>query len=112
MLKQCSSSVYLCEDPADKHTYEFPVSRLRRYRSEMTSDAAAVIALDTEEYVVDCIIDHNFPSRNKSDWDFKVRWKDLPSPEEDSWIPWREAKKLKQLDEYRNLHPELKIPSS
>ena len=78
----------------------------------MTADAAAVIALDTEEFVVDSIVDHNMPSRYKSDWDFKVSWRDLPSPEEDSWIPWKEAKKLEQMDVYRRLHPELKIPAS
>ena len=71
-----------------------------------------MIALDKEEFVVDEIVDHNFPSRLKSEWDFEVRWKNLPSPEEDSWIPWFEAEKLEAMDRYRLAHPELKIPPS
>lgn len=111
-LKPGSGSVYVVQDPADQKEYEFHVTRLRRFSSALTADPAALIALDTEEYVVEEIVDHNFPSGNKSWWDFKVRWQGLPSPEEDSWIPWVEAKKLTAMDAYRKQHPELGIPPS
>ena len=107
-----SLSQYIVLDPADQQRHEFSVSRLRKYRVDMTDSPAAMIALDSEEHEVECIVDHNIPSRYKPDWDFKVKWKNLPSPEEDSWVPWREAKKLAQLDVYRAQHPELNIPAS
>ena len=104
--------MYICRDPADQVDYEFHITRLRRFNPALMDDPKELIALDTEEYVVDAIVDHNMPSRNMSWWDFKVRWRNLPSPEEDSWIPWREAKKLSAMDVYRAAHPELRIPSS
>ena len=106
-LKDGSTSVYNCEDPADLMVYDFHVSRLRKYQLG-AADPKELIALDTEEYVVDCFIDHNCPGSKKSDWDFKVRWKGMPE-EEDSWIPWREAKKLSAMDAYQAAHPELNI---
>jgi hypothetical protein len=106
-LKDGSTSVYKCEDQADLMVYDFHVSRLRKYQLG-AADPKELIALDTEEYVVDCFIDHNCPGSKKSDWDFKVRWKGMPE-EEDSWIPWREAKKLSAMDAYQAAHPELNI---
>ena len=110
-LKPGSTSVYQCQDPADLKVYEFHITTLRRFHGDL-ADPKRLIALDKEEFVVDKIIDHNMPSRKQASWDFKVKWKDLPSPEEDSWIPWREAKKLEAMDRYRESHPELRIPSS
>ena len=111
-LKTGSKSVYICQDPADQVEYKYHIERLRRYHADLTDDPSAVICLDTEEFVVDEIIDHNFPSGNRSGWDFKVRWLNLPSPEEDSWVPWVEARKLKAMDRYRQQHPELRIPAA
>ena len=73
-------------------------------------DPKTLIALDTEEHVVEKFVDHNCPGRKKSDWDFKVRWAN-EAEEEDSWIPWREAKKLQAMDAYARLHPELSLLS-
>ena len=108
-IKPGSKSVYLCEDPADLKVYEFHVTRLRPYKMG-GADPKALIALDTEEHVVERFVDHNCPGRKKSDWDFKVRWAN-ESEQEDSWIPWREAKKLKAMDDYAQLHPELSLLS-
>ena len=108
-LKTGSKSTYICEDPADLKVYAFHVSRLRPYRMG-GEDPKALIALDTEEHVVEKFVDHNCPGRKKSDWDFKVRWAH-ESEDEDSWIPWREAKKLKAMDDYARLHPELSLLS-
>ena len=108
-LKTGSKSTYICEDPADLKVYTFHVSRLRPYKMG-GEDPKALIALDTEEHVVEKFVDHNCPGRKKSDWDFKVRWAH-ESEDEDSWIPWREAKKLKAMDDYARLHPELSLLS-
>ena len=108
-LKPGSKSTYLCEDPADLKIYKFHISRLRPYKMG-GEDPKTLIALDTEEHVVEKFVDHNCPGRKKSDWDFKVRWAN-EAEEEDSWIPWREAKKLQAMDAYARLHPELSLLS-
>ena len=107
--KAGTSSVYLCEDPADLVEYEFHISRLRRYNSDLTDDPKALIALDTDEWVVEKIVDHIIPGKKTSEWQFKVRWLDLPE-EEDFWLPWFEAKKLTAMDAYAAAHPELHLP--
>ena len=108
--KEGTHNMYVCQDPTDLVEKEFHSSRLRHYRMGLTEDPKEYMALDTEEDVVEAIVDHNMPGSIKSHWDFKVRWKGC-SAEEDSWIPWREAKKLSAMDDYRNLRPELKLPS-
>ena len=108
-LKPGSNPTYLCEDPADLKIYKFHISRLRPYKMG-GEDPKTLIALDTEEHVVENFVDHNCPGRKKSDWDFKVRWAN-EAEEEDSWIPWKEAKKLQAMDAYARLHPELSLLS-
>ena len=109
-LKPGSNSVYECKDPADEKIYQFPLARLRVYNMDADDEAAALIALDTDEDVLIDIVDHNMPTRRRpADWDFKVRWAGYPA-EEDSWIPWREARKLAAMDAYALRHPELDLP--
>ena len=88
--KAGSNSVYLCKDPADLVEYEFHISRLGRYHAELTDDPKA---LDTDEWVVEKIVDHIIPGKKT-----KVRWLELPE-EEDFWLPWFEAKKLTAMDD-------------
>jgi hypothetical protein len=89
--------------------YDFPQSRLRQYYLDETDIPAELVALDTNENVVVQILDHNMPGRRTADWDFKVRWAGHPD-EEDSWLPWYEAKKLSAMDNYAVCHPALRIP--
>ena len=99
------------EDPADNKVYDFPQARLRKYYLDETDIPAELVALDTNENVVIDILNHNMPTRNKADWDFLVRWAGYPD-EEDSWLPWYEAKKLAAMDVYALRNPGLRIPTT
>jgi hypothetical protein len=110
-LKQGSKTLYQVEDPADGKVYTFPQARLRKYYLDETDAPAELVALDTNENVVIDILDHNMPDQRKpADWDFLVRWAGHPD-EEDSWLPWYEAKKLTAMDIYAMRNPHLRIPA-
>ena len=64
--------------------------------------------MDEVEVLVESILDHNDRnSTKKTDFDFLVRWKNQ-GPEEDTWIPYIEARPLEAFDMYVRAHPELR----
>ena len=108
--KEDRRNMYACQDPTGPVEKEFHIRRLRRYNMGLTDDPKEFMALDIEEDVLEAIVDHNMPDSSKSHWDFKIWWKGCTA-EEDRWIPWQDAKKLSAMDDYRDPHPELKLPS-
>ncbi len=55
------------------------------------------------------VVDHYMPSNRRSEWRFLVRFKGL-GPEDDAWMPWREASELPAMGDYSAAHKELNIP--
>jgi hypothetical protein len=96
-----------CTDASVVYTRH--VSMLRPYRLRPEDDPAAIAAADVREFVVDRIIDHSCPTRNKRTWDFRVRWVGYPDPSDDRWLPWESVRPLAALDAYAREHPELKL---
>jgi hypothetical protein len=77
----------------------------------MSDDPVEIIAWDTDEAIVESIVDHSMPSNRRGEWRFLARFKDS-GPEDDVWIPWQKANELPALDRYSTEHPELNIPGN
>lgn len=114
LILERKNNTYICQDLLTNTPQEFDVSRLTPWEDrenpgvdpgEVRREAAL---RDREEFVVDSIVDHRGNSKKKSSLEFKIRWLGY-SPEEDSWIPYSEAKDLEALDVYLMSHPELKL---
>ena len=71
----------------------------------MSDDPVEIIAWDTDEAIVESIVDHSMPSNRRGEWRFLARFKDS-GPEDDAWIPWQKANELPALDRYSTEHPE------
>ena len=109
VTKKLSATRYEVQDPADMKTYKKHINELFGYNLGEGEDLRDVIAMDEVEQLVEAIIDHSTNgSRRKSDFDFKVRWKGMTA-EDDSWIPYKEARPLEAFGKYLEQHLELKI---
>jgi hypothetical protein len=84
------------QDPADLLVYEFPVARCYLYDMGLSDDPVEIIAWDTDEAIVESIVDHSMPraSSKRGEWRFFARFKDS-GPEDDVWIPWHNANELR-----------------
>ena len=105
--------MYIIQDPADLKEYRKHVRELYEYRMGLTSNSAAIIAMDKVEDLVDFIVDHECPVDKvtgkkvpKSGWRFRIRWVGC-GQEEDSWLPFKEVNPLAAFDIYLQEHPEL-----
>ena len=113
VMRQESSTMYIIQDPADLKEYRKHVRELYEYRMGLTSNPAAIIAMDKVEDLVDFIVDHECPVDKvtgrrvpKSGWRFRIRWVGC-GQEEDSWLPFKEVNPLAAFDIYLQEHPEL-----
>ena len=111
VIGQSRDSLISVQDPADLCVYEFPVARCYLYNMGMSDDPVEIIAWDTDEAIVESIVDHSMPSNRRGEWRFLARFKDS-GPEDDVWIPWQKANELPALDRYSTEHPELNIPGN
>jgi len=111
VIGQSRDSLISVQDPADLIVYEFPVARCYLYNLGMSDDPVEIIAWDTDEAIVESIVDHYLPSNKRGEWRFLARFKDS-GPEDDIWIPWHKANELPALDRYSQEHPELNIPAN
>jgi hypothetical protein len=71
-----------------------------------TDNAVEIAAVDAEEWEVECIVDHR--GKTKRNAEFRIRWKGY-GPNDDSWLPWKEARDLEAMDVYLKSHRGLKI---
>jgi hypothetical protein len=90
----------LLQHLTSKSVGEFSLSMLKRCDLSLVSDMGDWVPLaaqDNFEYVVEAVIAHRPPARSaggrkkrpKSDFEFLVRWADLPEDElNPSWEPW------------------------
>ena len=111
VISQSRDSLISVQDPADLLVYEFPVARCYLYNMGLSDDPVEIIAWDTDEAIVESIVDHSMPSSKRGEWRFLARFKDS-GPEDDVWIPWHKANELPALDRYSKEHPDLNIPDN
>ena len=64
------------------------MARCYLYYLGMSDDPVEIIAWDTDEAIVESIVDHYLPSNKRGEWRFLARFKDS-GPEDDIWIPWQ-----------------------
>lgn len=98
-------------DLVSNHTMHKHIDRVVHFELEpnMTrEDVLAIAAVDSDNYIVDHIVDHRQHGTNIRKWEFLVRWEGY-EPAEDTWLPWTEVKNLAALDAYSRLHPDLKL---
>ena len=80
----------------------FHVTRLRKFDAT-NCDPALAEMMDRGDDKIECIVDHNppgpFQRGKRMKLDFKVRWFGYGS-DEDSWIPYTEAKETEALADY------------
>ena len=98
IIKQTTGTTYEVQDPADLRRYTKHVREMAPYNMGPDEDPRDTIAMDEVEVLVESILDHNDRnSTKKTDFDFLVRWKNQ-GPEEDTWIPYIEARPLEAFD--------------
>lgn len=95
---------------------DFHISTLKLYVGDKNEDVMESLAsLDTQEYEIECILDHAWQyahdekvkakyakkglKRKFSDFDFKVSWKGFDSTE-DEWLQYKQLKDTKPLSDY------------
>ena len=94
------SERYHCINLVHGRALSFHVSLLRHSMSDSSLDALTsfqVAMRDTDENIVDCIVDHKIiPGghiRKRTTIQFRVRWLGY-DPTEDTWEPYRDVRDL------------------
>ena len=80
---------------------------MQLYNLGSDEDPRNTIALDEVETLVEEIVAHDDRGgTKKTDLDFQVKWLNQP-PEENTWIPYNEARPVEAFGRYIQKHPEL-----
>eukprot|EP00762_Andalucia_godoyi_P007283 ANDGO_01534.mRNA.1 hypothetical protein ABB37_10147 len=100
-----------CQDLLNHQIKSFHVSQLKTYDASRTNSIVKIAEVDTDEWLVEKIVDHLAPAakgrkKSKKDYLFKVRWAGF-GPEEDSWLTFVDVRDLQALDVYLKDHPAL-----
>ena len=109
------NNTYDCLDIITNHVLSYDISRLYLFNpTEIldipTGEAAKDLNMaDRQEFEVESIVDHKGSHRNKRTLQFRIRWLGY-GPDDDTWLPYKDAKDLKALDDYLQFHPELNLP--
>jgi hypothetical protein len=98
--------MYKLRDPADQLEHDVHIDELYRYHMGLTDDPVDVISMDEAEMLVEVVVDHQCPGKEKSKWTFRVRFVGC-GPDEDVWLPFAETNPLSAFDKYLDEHPEL-----
>jgi len=105
-----TGNVYACQDLQTSQITSYDIHRLKKYNCSSDPNAITPLqlsALDQDLKFVERIIAHEGTPKKRSEMQFLIKWKDLPD-EENSNIPWKDAKDLQALDDYILTHPELR----
>jgi reverse transcriptase-like protein/integrase-like protein/chromodomain-containing protein len=114
LILERQNNTYVCQDILTNSTLTFDASRLVQWEESavplaLRDEARKAAALhDRDEFVVESIVSHRGNPKRKSTMEFLIHWLGYSS-DEDSWIPYAEAKDLLALDEYLVSQPQLKI---
>jgi hypothetical protein len=114
IVSKVRDDIFTLRDLISGKQMDFHVDRLRIFRNSTFPNEklspVALAAADKDEFIVESIIDHRGSSKSKSNskLEFRIRWLGYHESE-DTWLPWREVKDLKALDDYAKSVPELKI---
>jgi len=83
------------------------VAKLHPFRVASNVDPAAVVSAETQEFVIDTILDHRYkdPSHKTArNLEFKVRWYGY-GPDDDTWEPWSNLRETIAVEDYaRRVH--------
>ena len=105
-------STYQVKHLADHKITNVHISRLENFRSDATRvDPVTIAAKDQREFIVEEILEHlplHQPAKNRSTFEFLVKWKYYDDPEENSWVPWADLTNNKICHRYCFTTPGLK----
>lgn len=99
IVRGVSGDSYTLEDVNSKKLVRCHLSRLKQYDNSLDKDPRTIAAMDTDELVVEAIVDHR---KTRKGLEFRVRWLGY-EPSEDTWEPYSVVKDLAALDHYENL---------
>eukprot|EP00762_Andalucia_godoyi_P006033 ANDGO_00041.mRNA.1 hypothetical protein ABB37_10147 len=101
-----NGNIYTCQDLTSLRTNDLHVSRLKPYDMTSTEDALQIASVDSDEYVVESIVEHR--GKSKRDFEFRVRWSGY-NADDDSWLPYSEVRELEALETYLSDRPSIKL---
>jgi hypothetical protein len=106
IVARLTRSMYRLRDPADQLEHDVHIAELYRYQMGLTDDPVDTISMDEAEMLVESVIDHQCPGKDRSKWTFRVRFVGC-APDEDVWLSFAETNRLSAFDKYLDEHPEL-----
>jgi hypothetical protein len=99
-----AGEAYTIQDLVNGKTHETHISNLRPYNfDEERQDPETVAQHNSQEFVIEEILEHEGDRERRSAMRFKVRWQGY-GPESDSWEPYSELRDTEQLHTYLRTH--------
>ena len=99
-----AGEAYTIQDLVNGKTHETHISNLRPYNfDEERQDQETVAQHNSQEFVIEEILEHEGDRERRSAMRFKVRWQGY-GPESDSWEPYSELRDTEQLHTYLRTH--------
>jgi hypothetical protein len=111
IVDKVRDDIFTCYDMTTAKNINFHIDRLRIFNVDkenvVEEEVLKLAASDRDEYVVEKIVEHRGPIRNKNKLEFRIRWQGYEE-NEDTWLRWRDVKDLAALDVYLRENEELK----
>ena len=99
-ILEISGDAYTVLDLVSRNASTVPVSRIYPFYYDPSRVDPENIALrDSEEFVVESIIDDTIDNQSKRKWQFRVRWKGYDESA-DTWSSWNSQKDVGVLHDY------------
>lgn len=94
------ADTYTIQDLVSSKTYDTHISNLRPFNVDHENHNPVEVAQhNSQEFVIDTILEHQGDRNRRSTMSFKVHWKGY-GPEEDSWEPYSYLRDTDQLHTY------------
>ena len=98
---------YTCVDVFTGKTHNFHVSRFKAFVCREGVSVEELAMQDHDMHIVEAIVGHQGAERKGlKNLEFKLRWSGYEEAD-DSWVPWRDCRKLELLPAYLQSVPEL-----